>query len=388
MLHDMGFEIDFLPVGIGEKSGDAIAIRWGHLADDQPQQRVMVIDGGTEKSGQALVEHIGRYYATDNIDVVICTHCDADHASGLATILEQLRVGALFMHEPWRYASNIRDLVTDGRVTERSLTRRMLSGLQAAHNLHRVAEANRVPVIEPFAGHICMDFGAEMRVLGPERYWYQELLSKFRCVPSTHESRESSLAEVVNQMLEIAHPTPRPGISDAYNRAMSRLGTEAVDTSPVAGTDNILDDSGTTSAENNSSAIVLLTIYGHKLLFTGDAGVEALTRAINFGEQCGLDFSDLALFDVPHHGSEQNLSPCVLDRFSSRVAVVSAGTNASPRHPSSKITNALIDRQSMVFATRGHAFCYRYHGPQRTGWVEATPIPYDHSLGARRVLGE
>ena len=37
----MGFEIDFLPVGNGDSSGDAIAVRWGIPGD----YRVLVYDG-------------------------------------------------------------------------------------------------------------------------------------------------------------------------------------------------------------------------------------------------------------------------------------------------------------------------------------------------------
>jgi len=53
------FEIDFLPVEAGEKSGDAIAFRtWrGNYF------WVFVLDGGYADSGDALVEHINYYTA-------------------------------------------------------------------------------------------------------------------------------------------------------------------------------------------------------------------------------------------------------------------------------------------------------------------------------------
>ena len=54
----MGFEVDFLPVGEGEKSGDAIAIRGGNLTGPRTEQFVIIIDGGTLDSGDALVGHI------------------------------------------------------------------------------------------------------------------------------------------------------------------------------------------------------------------------------------------------------------------------------------------------------------------------------------------
>ena len=54
----MGFEVDFLPVGDGEMSGDAITLRWGNLFGPRDHQTVVVIDGGTKQSGQNLVQHL------------------------------------------------------------------------------------------------------------------------------------------------------------------------------------------------------------------------------------------------------------------------------------------------------------------------------------------
>lgn len=51
--------------------------------------------------GAALVEHIKKYYKTDHVDYVVNTHPDADHASGLLVILENLSVGELWLHRSW-----------------------------------------------------------------------------------------------------------------------------------------------------------------------------------------------------------------------------------------------------------------------------------------------
>ena len=335
VIQGMGFEVDYLPVGEGEKSGDAIAMRWGYLEGRRSDQCVIVIDGGTKESGQALVEHIHRYYRTNEVDLVVCTHCDADHASGLAVVLEQLRVGTLLMHEPWLHAEEIHRLVKDRRTTVRSLTRKMEAGLEAAHDLREVAERKGVPVAEPFTDPDAECRDQRISILGPSEEYYKQLLSKFRCVPRTD-------------------PTP--------------------------------DLSLTTSAENNSSTIIFLTILGRKLMFTGDAGVEALTHAMDYGQRRGLDFSNLELFDVPHHGSEHNIDPHVLARFRSRVAVVSAAPDGAPKHPSSRVTNALMDRGTAVYATQGHALHYGVNAPHRPGWSPATPVPYDKSLRARGLL--
>jgi hypothetical protein len=42
------YEMDFLPVGLGERGGDAIALRFGEELTPQ-QQKVVVLDGGSEE---------------------------------------------------------------------------------------------------------------------------------------------------------------------------------------------------------------------------------------------------------------------------------------------------------------------------------------------------
>jgi beta-lactamase superfamily II metal-dependent hydrolase len=77
-----GYEIDFLPVGSGERSGDAICVRYGTPG----YYKVMVYDGGTKESGEALVKHIREHYGTHHVDYVVCSHPDADHAFGLSVV--------------------------------------------------------------------------------------------------------------------------------------------------------------------------------------------------------------------------------------------------------------------------------------------------------------
>ena len=44
-----------------------------------------------------LAAHIKKYFNTDFINHAVVTHPDHDHAEGLAPILENYRVGALWM---------------------------------------------------------------------------------------------------------------------------------------------------------------------------------------------------------------------------------------------------------------------------------------------------
>jgi hypothetical protein len=56
-----GYEIDFLPVGKGKHSGDALALRW--LMNGR--YYVMVYDGGDQDAGSRLVRHIKEFYDTE-----------------------------------------------------------------------------------------------------------------------------------------------------------------------------------------------------------------------------------------------------------------------------------------------------------------------------------
>lgn len=45
----MNYEIDFLPVGNGDTSGDAIAVRW---QEANGSYKVLIYDGGTKNQGR------------------------------------------------------------------------------------------------------------------------------------------------------------------------------------------------------------------------------------------------------------------------------------------------------------------------------------------------
>lgn len=83
------FEIDFIAVGDGERSGDALAARY---LTPTGSPEVIVFDGGTKKSGEKLVEHIQKYSQTYTVGNVVNSHPDMDHSSGLSVVVENLTV--------------------------------------------------------------------------------------------------------------------------------------------------------------------------------------------------------------------------------------------------------------------------------------------------------
>jgi beta-lactamase superfamily II metal-dependent hydrolase len=359
----MGYEVDFLAVGDGEKSGDAITLRFGNLYGRRNEQIVVVIDGGYRESGERLVEHIRHYYQTERVDLVVSTHPDGDHACGLQVVLESLKVDYLWMHQPWNHTRDIARLFKDGRVTDNSVCKSLRESLEAAYRLEKLAKSKRIPIIEPFYGlsYGFKDASSFLRVLGPTEEFYENQLPYFRGTPEPRE--DTSL----------------------FTKLFAEAG-ELVRTIPEWWHYETLNDDGETSAENDSSTILLLTIGNRSLLFTADAGIPALTEVVNCLEWENFDFSTLKFVQIPHHGSRRNVGPSLLNRLLgsptprrgllSKTSFVSAAKKGAPKHPSKKVTNAFQRRGFEVHATQGVNKWHSYNAPPRGGWTTSTPLQF------------
>ena len=142
------YEIDFLPVGDGNTSGDAIAIRYS----DGETWKTMVYDGGTKASGEKLVEHIKTYYQTNHVDFLVNSHPDQDHASGLSVVMEELSVGELWIHRPWLHTEEILHHFKDGRTTADSLAQKFKDKMPYSWALERIAIEKGIKIFEPYQG--------------------------------------------------------------------------------------------------------------------------------------------------------------------------------------------------------------------------------------------
>ncbi|CAL2083180.1 conserved hypothetical protein [Tenacibaculum dicentrarchi] len=344
-------EIDFLPVGNGEKSGDAIAFRYGNFSNPS-EQKVIIIDGGTKESGKELCKLIKETYKTYIIDIVICTHPDGDHASGLREVLgdEELTIKSLIIHKPWEHSKEIKDLFHDGRITSNSLSERLKEAYNFAYECVEIAERRGIKIYEPFSG-LSYD-NKIIRVLGPDKNYYLSLLPDFAKSP---KAKETSLQKSFS------------AVKEAVNWVRESMQIET------------LSEDGETSAENNSSAVVLLELDGDKYLFTGDTGIPALKRIIDYCNNKGIDISNVKFMQVPHHGSKRNISPSILNSIKCKTAYVSASKDA-PKHPAKKVINAYIRRGAKVYTTEGTGLNHHINTNTRIGWSSATPKPFSENV--------
>lgn len=361
----MLYEVDFLPVGDGESSGDAICLRYS--SDNGNTWIVGVIDGGTQDSGKALCGHIRKYYGTETIDFLVCTHPDQDHASGLAVVLEEMSVNKILMHCPWDYVDCFFDSVNDGRVTKESLIRRLKEGHPYAYKVYEIAINKTIPIHHAFSDNNGHGIPC-LYIAGPSSEFYLDQIINFRSITDVTEDTRSDQDFLA-------------GLAEAARKAVNWV-AETWDEEKLVDPD---DDA--TSSENNSSVILLFDFDGKKHLFVADAGVPALDEAASKIEEFGYPLQDFSFVQAPHHGSKRNIGPTILDRLVGCqkpkdsdpifTTFISAAKEGNPKHPNKRVINAFIRRGGKVIATQGSAKCHFSTGtPDREGWSTADPLPF------------
>ncbi len=345
----MNFEIEFLPVGNGDSSGDAIIVRYG----EKNPYKIMVVDGGTKESGQMIVDHIKTHYKTDCVDYVVNTHPDQDHASGLSVVMEKLNVGELWIHRPWKYTDILLDYFKDERITSKSLKERFKNKFSAAYELEKIANDKGIVIKEPYQGQWIGDF----HIMSPHKDWYlQELIPDFDKTP------EKKILDSLD--LESASEKIKNFVLESLNK-------------------ETLKEDGKTSADNESSVILYASFNDNGYLLTGDAGIGALETTNIYAKSKGLNLaSNLKFIQIPHHGSRRNVSPSILNKLigekgqtKNKVAFVSAGED-SKKHPRQVVVNAFIRRGCEVISTKGKSIMYYHNMPKREGCGPVEPLDF------------
>ncbi|SRR5258708_2502093 len=358
----MPYEIDFLPVGEG-KSGDAIALRY-QVANGF---EVLIVDGGTEASGEALVEHVQKVYQTNRVEHVVCTHPDNDHASGLRVVLGGLRVGTLWTHVPWLHASETRRMFTNENWTDERLATTIKLGYPMIEELINLAQLQNTRVVLPFQGERIGPFV----VAAPTRARYNRLLPQFRDTPAPDELTLRRLGEWI------------VGLGQRTARAIRMAVQERRDL-------ETLREGGVASAENESSVV----LYGDfpsetSALLTADAGLQALDESIRYLRTIGADLNRLGVLQIPHHGSRNNIAPSILNRLigqplpAGEKRAVEAFVSASLKdedHPRQIVVNAFDRRGVTVYPTHGKQLMRCSGVPLRQGWVRAAILPFSPNV--------
>lgn len=348
----MGYELDLLPVGNGEKSGDAILLRFGDLNKGKSSQCVIIIDGGYKNTAEKIKSHLRKYYNCVNnadkieIDLMILSHPDNDHVSGLVELAKdpEVQINNILMHRPWKEMDV--SWFKDGRITNDSLKERLADAFEKAYELDRATP--NAKKLSPFpTTYTCGE--AQLHILAPSEDRYKTCIAQCGKTPqSIFESREGrtfSYGKITNE----ENYSEGDYIKWYYDEHTSEI--------------------------NESSLIILFEYQDAKVLFTGDAGIQGLNEAIEYANIKGLDLSKLNVIKMPHHGSRKNVTPEIMDKLGGNgtACYISCVKDDEGHHPSKRLINMLNQKGFKVYTTQG-SILHRYkNAPSREGYVTACP---------------
>ena len=371
----MAYEIDYIGVKADKatKDADAICLRWktGIALNGMPIYKVGVIDGGVEAHGNAMIAHMNQYYFDDaegvkskekkTIDFVVVTHPDQDHAIGLKQVLKAFDVKKIYMNRPWLYVDELFDKVNDGRITKQSLRKRLRNNYETIADIENIAEENKIPIYEAFEGTYVEN---EILILSPEKQFYLDLLVESEKTPLQEQAafnQDGLFGRIANAV-------------KAY--IVNKFEDWDIET---------LRENEETSAENETSVVLRGLVEGDGFLLTGDAGIRALNKAIDYMEQIGEDvISEISFYQIPHHGGRHNVSPSLLDRMvgqrvkkgTTRNKTAYASVAEGSDHPLKMVTNAYIRRGVSTYETNGNTICHHCGQMPKRGWTQLKMIEF------------
>lgn len=345
----MAFEIDLLPVGSEKKIGDCIAMRYGDLVKGKEKQTVIIVDGGYAGTWKdTLKPFLRKYYNCEingklHIDLVVLSHPDLDHVSGLVEMAkdDEVEIGMIMMHRPWKELSP--SWFRDGRITKNSLKDRLGDAFEKAKEL--ADETLNISQTKLEVGTYTFN-EASITILGPTSKFYKT------CIANCEKTPQQA--------------------NNVDNLPQSQGGKGAIAFEPYVKGKIKWDDSESTSPINESSLIFLFEYEGTKVLFTGDVGKEGLSKAIKYAHDNNIKLNDCSIIKMPHHGSRKNVNPAIMDAFvGSRVLYYSCASDDLGHHPSQRLINLMNEKKFKQFSTSGSALHYGKNAPDR-GWETAS----------------
>ncbi len=363
----MKYELDFIGVKEETQDADAVGIHW--IEDDK--HTIGVYDGGFSAHGDALNRIINNYYFTDNkkeIDFIVCSHSDQDHVSGLKCILENCTVKKLYVNRPWLYIEELYKKINDERITKKSLEERLKKTYKYIEEIETLAAEKGIDICEAFEG---TKIAEKLTILQPSKETYIDLIV---------ESNKTTFLEMCNGSKSYVEK-----IIDSITVSIRKFYNWITET----WTQEELKEDVSTSAENETSIILIGDMEDEKFLLVGDAGIKALNKANDYYSSIGGSIKDdVKIYQVPHHGSRHNVNSSTLNSIIGEIvaenetinktAFVCAGKNSD--HPLKMVTNAFIRRGVQVFVASGSTIHHHFGLSLRDGWSSAKKQEFSENV--------
>ena len=326
------YELRFFQVGNASKGGDAIFIRF---LDEYQKPTVIIVDGGYKETGGKIIEYM-KSLNISVIDLVINTHPDIDHISGLIRLFEEttFTIKKLIMNRPWKDSNITADFFADNRITDNSVNKRMTEAFKYAYQLEQVAIAKigENNIIHPVIGN---NYFGCLTILSPSKDLYRNKLLESDKTPTTvdDDSNANLFSRTMNKLVR-------------YIKGFMLWQNE--DTTPI----------------NETSIVSLLCMPDQNYLLTADAGKNDIKEALDYKDsQFGLAYKSIDVLQLPHHGSRKNVTPALIQRIGAKDYIISCPPNGlDSHHPSRRMVNMVLEKvpRARIFTT-ADCCCFVFH---------------------------
>jgi beta-lactamase superfamily II metal-dependent hydrolase len=338
-----GIEVDMLNLG---NADSFLVTHWSAGVADR-----ILIDGGNSSDAEkvlAFLKNRGIKYLSH----IICSHPHDDHANGLVGIVQSpnIEFGQAWIHLPWNHINQemFTTVLNQSEASAKRIVKIIRASVQTTQELVSAVRARGKPIAEPFEGaHIGFLF-----VCGPSKLFYEQLLKDFTDFEKLKTMENAIAARETQDLVETLF-----NATAFANQAEPGLGQAP------------------TEPENNSSTILWTEHANNGLLFTADAGVEALTAVRQAYQIPGLGW-----MQIPHHGSRRNINENLIGFFKPQTAFVSV--DGTHKHPRRAVVNAFKAIGTKVFSTHyptpdgGNKWFHLGTVPNRPDYKDAVPL-YD-----------
>lgn len=290
------------------EDGDAILI---HLKKED-KDLVIVVDAAHKNDYEDIVEEALEKLLkqTNKIapDIVVGTHYDNDHISGLVPLLKRYGddVKEVWIHLPPEIENEIFDEEKEKKSFERISSEKQFEVLSETVNIDKelinfenaliyesigrlrdlLKTVSRDKVRQVFAGDSYQGW-PELKVLGPTQNFYNSIF------PDGIDIKAEVIAELYYKLSSV-HSTKE---SAEFYRFIDPCDTLK------GGTYSGLTDT------NRASIIFAIDNGQNRYLFTGDAGVESFKEVPQYKNE----LKDIFWLKIPHHGSQNNMSKNMID---------------------------------------------------------------------------
>lgn len=310
------------------QDGDAIIIH----AEKNKKDLLIVIDGG-EGHGTEVCNTVDAYckqLKKEAPDLIVCTHFDEDHISGVIDLIEkyQSKIKMIWIHQPVAVVKELFE--SAGPVLERIYNKNMNIKLNefALHQNYMVSENHekfrvilekikkiellfksiekyKIPTTQPFAEQCAINGWEEIKVIGPTEEYYNKVFKKANTI------LEFFTEEYEGMLLE-----------------QKRVVAYKPSDDPCA----ILKTYSAITPTNKASVIISFECEDGKYLFTGDAGIESMKQTIGYPDY----IRNLKFLKIPHHGSNNNMSKELVDIMKPKIAY-----NTGARHQDQEVIDCI-----------------------------------------------